>query len=164
MNPLKQHDVVAAAVAKALIDLNFTLATAESCTGGWLAKVLTDIAGSSVWFERGFVTYSNAAKIEMLGVNPETLDSVGAVSEDVAMEMAVGAVKQSHADVAVSVSGIAGPGGGTPEKPVGTVWFAWASKESLSVAERYQLQGDRESIRRQSVLIALQGILSKFCE
>lgn len=163
MNSLTEHHDLATAIGHALVGSHFTLATAESCTGGWLAKILTDIAGSSAWFERGFVTYSNAAKIEMLRVNPLTLETVGAVSEQVVLEMATGAIKHSHADVAVSISGIAGPGGGTPEKPVGTVWFAWAGRQHQPVAEHYYLPGDRESIRAQSVLIALQGILRKFC-
>lgn len=104
-----------------------TVTTAESCTGGWLAKAITDIAGSSAWFERGFVTYSNEAKAQMIGVREETLAQHGAVSEPVVVEMAIGALKAARADFAVAISGIAGPDGGSEEKPVGTVWFAFAS-------------------------------------
>lgn len=134
-------------------------ATAESCTGGWVAKVITDIAGSSLWFDRGFVTYSNQAKQEMLGVSGETLTTEGAVSEATVVEMARGALRNSQASVAVSLSGIAGPGGGSPEKPVGTVWFAWASKEGKVETRMERLTGDREAVRRQAVALALQGLL-----
>lgn len=136
-----------------------TIATAESCTGGWVAKVLTDIAGSSAWFERGFITYSNAAKQEMLGVRPDLIDTEGAVSEAVVREMVRGAIANSNADLALAVSGIAGPGGGTPEKPVGTVWFAWGRSGSAVVTRMLRFSGDRERVRRQAVLAALRGAL-----
>ncbi len=135
------------------------LATAESCTGGWIAAAITAIAGSSDWFERGFVTYSNAAKQEMLGVGEDTLVIKGAVSEPTACEMAAGALARSRAQVAVAVTGIAGPGGGSAEKPVGMVCFAWATRDGKSAAQTRQFKGDRESVRRQSVIAALQGVL-----
>ena len=134
------------------------LATAESCTGGWAAQVVTSVAGSSAWFDRGFVTYSNAAKQELLGVRPETLRKHGAVSEDTAREMAQGALERSQATIALSVTGVAGPGGGTPDKPVGMVCFAWARGGKLSSETRH-FPGDRESVRRQSVIRALEGVL-----
>jgi nicotinamide-nucleotide amidase len=138
------------------------LATAESCTGGWIAKVVTDIPGSSAWLDRGFVTYSNDAKVQMLGVDPGTLAAHGAVSEAVVSEMVLGALANSSAQVAVAVSGIAGPGGGTPDKPVGTVWLAWALPGRDPVTRCEQLAGDREAVRRQTVeraLAALIGLL-----
>jgi nicotinamide-nucleotide amidase len=135
------------------------LVTAESCTGGWAAQVVTSIAGSSAWFERGFVTYSNAAKQELLGVRAQTLRNHGAVSEETAREMARGALERSRATVALAITGIAGPGGGSAEKPVGTVCFAWARGSAVRSETRY-LAGDRESVRRQSVVLALEGVLS----
>lgn len=135
------------------------LATVESCTGGWVAQAVTAIAGSSEWFERGFVTYSNAAKLDMLGVNPRTLAARGAVSEETAHEMAAGALARSHAQVAVAITGIAGPTGGTPDKRVGMVCFAWAMKEGAVIAETRHFKGNRESVRRQAVTAALQGVL-----
>lgn len=135
------------------------LAVAESCTGGWLAKVCTDISGSSKWFDRGFVTYSNRAKQQMLGVSEQTLQVDGAVSEAVVIEMVSGALQQSDAHVAVSISGVAGPGGGTEEKPVGTVWFAWKRTSMPAVASCYHFDGDRNEVRRQAVERALQGLL-----
>ncbi len=135
------------------------LATAESCTGGWVAQAVTAIAGSSDWFERGFVTYADAAKQEMLGVSAATLARHGAVSEETAREMAAGALAHSRALVAVAITGIAGPSGGSPEKPVGTVCFAWSRKDAESVAQTRRFEGDRESVRRQSVIVALQGVL-----
>jgi nicotinamide-nucleotide amidase len=134
--------------------------TAESCTGGWIAKCVTDIAGSSAWLERGFVTYSNAAKQEMLGVASATLAVHGAVSEAVVAEMAAGALAHSHATVAVAVSGIAGPGGGTADKPVGTVCFAWALAGRVEVAT-CRFAGDREQVRRDSVVHALAGLIGR---
>ncbi len=139
------------------------LATAESCTGGWVAKVCTDLAGSSQWFECGFVTYSNAAKVRDLGVSERTLADHGAVSEATVKEMAAGALRVSGADIAVAISGIAGPDGGTPSKPVGTVWFGLASRqgaETAAVAEVQVFAGDRELIRRRSVERALQLVLT----
>ena len=138
---------------------NMLVATAESCTGGWVAKVITEIAGSSRWFDRGFVTYSNQAKQEMLGVREETLVSRGAVSEATVVEMARGALNNSQAAVALSVSGIAGPGGGSPEKPVGTVWFAWARDDGEVQTRIERIAGDRDAVRRQAVVVALQGML-----
>jgi nicotinamide-nucleotide amidase len=135
------------------------LATAESCTGGWVAQEVTSIAGSSGWFERGFVTYSNAAKMEMLHVKANTLHSHGAVSAQTAGEMAAGALASSHAHVAVAITGIAGPDGGSADKPVGTVCFAWAQTNRKVHAETRHFDGDRESVRRQSVIVALQGVL-----
>lgn len=145
-------------VAAALKAQGMMLVTAESCTGGGIAQELTSVSGSSVWFERGFVTYSNAAKEEMLGVSPQTLEEDGAVSETTVREMAEGALQYSRAQVAVAVSGIAGPGGGTAQKPVGTVWFAWACNGEVRAA-CHQFSGDREAIRVKSVRAALQGIV-----
>jgi len=135
------------------------LATAESCTGGWVAQSLTAVAGSSAWFERGFVTYSDAAKQEMLEVSTETLAAHGAVSEHTAREMATNALAHSRAQLAVAITGIAGPGGGSTEKPVGTVCFAWAKNDGALNVETRHFAGDRESVRRQSVMVALQGVL-----
>ncbi len=135
------------------------LAAAESCTGGWIAMAITAVAGSSQWFERGFVTYSNEAKHEMLGVAQATLDAQGAVSEASAREMAQGAVAHSRAQIAVAVTGIAGPGGGSAAKPVGTVCFAWAGPDTRLRSETRLFQGSREQVRRQTVIAALQGII-----
>jgi nicotinamide-nucleotide amidase len=134
------------------------LVTAESCTGGWLAEAVTAIAGSSVWFDRGFITYSNAAKQEILGVNPETLEKYGAVSEQTALEMANGALAHSQAQVGVSITGIAGPSGGSPNKPVGTVWIAYAFPNNTYAQYNY-FTGDRAGIRKQAVITALQRLL-----
>ena len=150
---------LAAAVAGRLKASGALLATAESCTGGWVAQALTAIAGSSGWFERGFVTYSNAAKEELLGVRPETIARHGAVSEETAREMALGALAHSHATITLSVTGIAGPSGGTPEKPVGTVCFAWAGKAFPVRTETRRFAGDREAVRRQSVEHSLARLL-----
>lgn len=136
------------------------LATAESCTGGWVAQAATAIAGSSAWFDRGFVTYSNPAKTDVLGVPAALLARHGAVSEPVARAMAEGALARSRAQVAVAITGIAGPDGGTAEKPVGTVWFAWAMQGQGTRAEQRRFGGDREAVRRQSVAIALEGLLA----
>ncbi len=154
---------LAVAVGEAMAARGARLATAESCTGGWIAKVLTDIAGSSVWFERGWVTYSNAAKQQDLDVPEALLVGCGAVSEPVVLAMARGALQRSGADFAVAVSGVAGPGGGTPEKPVGTVWTAWAwrgGEGPAARAECRQFPGDREAVRRQTVVFALEGLLA----
>ena len=136
-----------------------TLVTAESCTGGGVAQAVTMISGSSAWFDRGFVTYSNTAKEEVLGVAPDTLEQHGAVSEQTVREMADGALQYSRAQVAVSVSGVAGPTGGTPEKPVGMIWFAWATNDTVR-AECHHLPGDRDAVSAKSVQIALQGVLN----
>lgn len=135
------------------------LATAESCTGGWVAQAVTSVAGSSDWFDRGFVAYSNDAKRELLGVRADTLERHGAVSEETACEMARGALERSRAGVAVAVTGIAGPGGGSAAKPVGTVCFAWARRGGAPRSETRRFDGDREGVRRQSVVHALEGVL-----
>jgi nicotinamide-nucleotide amidase len=135
------------------------IVTAESCTGGWVAQELTAIAGSSAWFDRGFVTYSNAAKQEMLGVRAETLSRHGAVSEETASEMARGALEHSAGSVALAITGIAGPTGGSAEKPVGTVCFAWTRKGRTPTAETRRFAGDREAVRRQSVEHVLARVL-----
>ena len=134
------------------------IATAESCTGGWIAQIITEVSGSSGWFDRGFVTYSNAAKMQMLGVKPDTLDKYGAVSAQTATEMVNGALAYSDADCAIAVTGIAGPDGGTAQKPVGTVFIAWAYKnQEVKVVEK-KLTGNRHQIRWQTVKIALVGV------
>lgn len=155
-------------LAQLLLVANKKLTTAESCTGGWVAKVLTDLAGSSDWFERGFVTYSNQAKQEMLGVSESTLETCGAVSQETVSEMAMGALKNSYADFSLSISGIAGPGGGSVDKPVGLVWFSWAAKENntlnILASEKKVFSGDRDSVREQAVeyvLIELIKLLEK---
>jgi len=137
------------------------LATAESCTGGGVAQAITSVSGSSEWFDRGFVTYSNQAKCEMLGVRPETLAAHGAVSEQTALEMAAGALDHSSAGVSLAVTGVAGPTGGSPEKPVGMVCFAWALSGRPAESETRNFDGDRDAVRRQSVIRALQGLLER---
>ena len=137
------------------------LSCAESCTGGWLAKCLTDRPGSSTWFEFGFVTYADSAKQALLGVRAATLADHGAVSQQVAQEMANGARRVSGADLAVAISGIAGPGGGTADKPVGTVWLAWAGPDGLQGAELREFSGDRAAVRSQAVAAALDGTLAR---
>ena len=149
---------LAALVGERLRAKRALLVTAESCTGGWVSQALTEIAGSSEWFERGFVVYSNAAKEEMLGVSSDTLLRHGAVSEQTARELARGALERSRGTIALSVTGVAGPGGGSAEKPVGLVWFAWATKNEVR-SESKRFGGDRESVRRQSVVRALEGVL-----
>jgi nicotinamide-nucleotide amidase len=146
-------------VGSALKRRKLMLATAESCTGGWVSEAVTMVPGSSDWFERGFVTYTFISKREMLGVKSRTLGRHGAVAEEVVREMAEGALARSHAQVAVAVSGIAGPGGGTPGKPVGMVCFAWAAKSGATRSETRRFSGNREAVRRQSVEHALNGIL-----
>jgi nicotinamide-nucleotide amidase len=134
------------------------MATAESCTGGGIAQAITEVPGSSVWFDRGFVTYSNSAKVQMLGVSPQTLEKWGAVSAETATEMAEGALTHSDADVAVAVTGIAGPEGGTSEKPVGTIFIAWADKNGKSKVVKIQFAGNRQEIRAQTVERAMGGM------
>jgi nicotinamide-nucleotide amidase len=134
-----------------------TIVTAESCTGGWISQVMTDTPGSSAWFDRGFVTYSNAAKVQMLGVNLQTLEHYGAVSTETATEMAEGALARSEAGIAVAVTGIAGPEGGTKEKPVGTVFIAWADKNGTRVIKKHYT-GNRREIRAQTVKSAVEGL------
>lgn len=133
--------------------------TAESCTGGGVAAAITRISGSAKWFERGFVTYANSAKRDLLGVQQRTLKENGAVSEAVAREMAVGALEHSRADVSVSVTGIAGPTGAVPGKPVGTVWFCWAARGGPVQSRRFLFKGGRIEVRRQAVAMALQGLI-----
>lgn len=137
-----------------------TLVTAESCTGGWIAKTLTDIAGSSSWFECGMAAYSYEAKQALLGVRPETLEHHGAVSRETVIEMVSGALVHSGATLAVAVTGIAGPGGGTVDKPVGTVWVAWKRRGGYPQAEVFHFHGSREAVRRQTVAAALQGMIA----
>ena len=139
----------------------YTLATAESCTGGWVAQVVTSIAGSSAWFERGFVTYSNAAKQEMLGVKAATLARFGAVSAEAAIEMAKGALMHSQSQISVAITGVAGPQGGSEDKPVGTVWFAWAGggRPPITLCEHFE--GRRVAVRRQAVETALRGLIER---
>jgi len=152
-------DGIATRLGELLTARGWRLATAESCTGGWIAKVVTDIPGSSGWFDRGFVSYSNAAKQEMLGVRPETLEAQGAVSEGTVREMAAGAIERSRAQVAVAVSGIAGPAGGSADKPVGTVCFAWTIPGSQIQTRRLQFAGNRDEVRHQAVRVALELLL-----
>ena len=152
-------DTLATQVGTALKAHGLMLTTAESCTGGGVASALTDIGGSSAWFERGFITYSNSAKQEMLGVSPESLLRYGAVSEAVVREMVAGALQRSKSQMALAVSGVAGPDGGSAEKPVGTVWFAWGIKGGQCVAQLHRLSGSRAEIRAHAVRIALQGVL-----
>jgi nicotinamide-nucleotide amidase len=151
---------LATSVGQRLRAAHALLVTAESCTGGWVAQVVTSVAGSSEWFERGFVTYSNDAKQELLGVQGETLQRHGAVSEETAKEMALGALARSKGSVALSLTGVAGPGGGSPGKPVGMVCFAWA-RHGMVASQTCHFAGDRESVRRQSVIHALQGLLER---
>lgn len=150
---------MAKAALQACTTHDIMLATAESCTGGMIASMLTDIEGCSAVFDRGFVTYSNEAKIEMLGVSKETLDAHGAVSRETALEMASGALARSHAGIAISVTGIAGPGGGSPEKPVGLVWFGLARKDVEPLTEKHVFEDrGRDHIRRETTRYALQMI------
>jgi nicotinamide-nucleotide amidase len=143
----------------ACLEHHLTIATAESCTGGWAAQVITHTAGSSAWFERGFVTYDNAAKVDMLNVRQATLEEFGAVSLETAAEMAGGALKNSNALISLAISGIAGPTGGSPGKPVGTVCFAWCLRGQMPQTECFHFDGDREAVRRQAVVYGLQGLL-----
>jgi nicotinamide-nucleotide amidase len=136
----------------------YKIATAESCTGGWIAQAITEVPGSSAWFDRGFVTYSNNSKVQMLGVSPKTLEQYGAVSTEIAKQMAAGALANSEADWAVAVTGIAGPNGGSKTKPVGTVYVAWQGKNGEAKVDRLQLSGDRHQIRKQAVENAIEGV------
>jgi len=161
-------DAEPAALARSAADevqrQKLMLVTAESCTGGWIAKTLTDLPGSSAWFDAGVVTYSYEAKESLLGVNPRTLEHDGAVSEETALEMVSGALARFGAGVAVAVTGIAGPSGGTPEKPVGTVWIGWKRRGGYAHARLYQFAGDREAVRRQTVAAALAGLRKTLTE
>ena len=151
---------LAATLGAAALARGAMIATAESCTGGLVAGAITAIPGSSAWFERGFVTYSNLAKEQQLGVAASTIARYGAVSEETAKAMAQGAVRDAPAQWAVAVTGIAGPDGGSPEKPVGTVWFAWAGPDHLQ-AQRQQFGGDRKAVREASVRVALEGLVDR---
>ena len=151
-------------IGRALKARGATVTAAESCTGGWIAKAITDIAGSSAWFERGFVTYSNEAKSQMIGVSEATLRDNGAVSEPVVVEMAIGALRAARADYAISVSGVAGPDGGSEEKPVGTVWFAFATARGEGITRRECFSGDRDAVRRQATAYALQTLWQQFLQ
>jgi nicotinamide-nucleotide amidase len=146
-------------VAETLLAHRYQLTTAESCTGGWLAKCCTDLTGSSIWFDRGFVPYSNQAKQDLLSVSATTIEKYGAVSKETAIEMAEGALKNSQASISVAITGIAGPTGGTKIKPVGTVYFAFSIKNNPTISAQYLFKGDREMIRRQAVTTALEGIV-----
>jgi nicotinamide-nucleotide amidase len=152
---------LAAELGRRLAARHAFAATAESCTGGLVAGAITAIAGSSGWFDRGFVTYSNEAKMELLGVDADALARNGAVSEATAKAMAEGAIRASRADLAVAVTGIAGPAGGTAAKPVGMVCFAWAMRGGLTTAATHRFNGDREAVRRVSVLVSLQGLIDR---
>ena len=158
----QQLQALSAQIGEKLKQQNATVTCAESCTGGWIAKVFTDISGSSAWFERGFVTYSNDAKQQLVGVQATSLEQYGAVSEAVVREMAQGARQAAQADYAISVSGIAGPDGGSVEKPVGTVWFGFAGPHEKTLTFQQHFAGDREAVRRQSVAWALQRLYGEF--
>lgn len=145
-------------VAAAALQQRLMVVTAESCSGGWIAKTLTDLPGSSAWFDAGVVTYSYRAKETLLGVDPRTLERTGAVSEETVLEMASGALARFGAGMAVAVTGIAGPSGGTPEKPVGTVWIGWKRRGGHAHAQLFRFDGDRDAVRRQTVAAALAGL------
>ncbi|MFL2531931.1 MAG: CinA family protein [Porticoccaceae bacterium] len=149
---------IAERVGNQLLQKKAKITTAESCTGGGIAEAITATAGSSQWFEYGYITYANRAKKQLLNVSQKTLDAYGAVSEQVVEQMAVGAIHSSGANYAIAVSGIAGPDGGSAEKPVGTVWVCWITPETTRV-EQYQLQGDRQAVREQVIKISLQELL-----
>ncbi|NRB54617.1 MAG: CinA family protein [Salinicola sp.] len=150
-------------LGEACLALGVRLTTAESCTGGGVASAITAIAGSSAYFETGYVTYANAAKQRLLGVSRATLETHGAVSEETVREMVVGACRDSGAELGVAVSGVAGPAGGSPDKPVGTVWFAWGNPHHQRV-QRHQLPGDRRRIRESAVAVALSGLIESLAE
>lgn len=157
--PADPLDTLGALAGSRLKERGERLVSAESCTGGWVAQVVTSVAGSSEWFERGFVTYSNESKQELVGVRAETLARHGAVSEETAREMALGALAASRGTLSLAVTGVAGPSGGTPAKPVGMVCFAWADRSGTVRSETRHFTGDREKVRRQSVMRALQGVV-----
>lgn len=146
-------------LGQALLARGWSVATAESCTGGGIGTAITAVPGSSAWFDGGLITYSNRAKQTLLGVDAATLAAVGAVSEAVVSQMALGALQRCNADLAVAVSGIAGPDGGSAEKPVGTVWIAWAQRDAAVTSRRFVFAGDRHSVRQQTIVQALQGLL-----
>jgi nicotinamide-nucleotide amidase len=155
---------LAGEVASEVTQRRLMLVTAESCTGGWVAKTLTDLPGSSAWFHAGVVTYSYEAKEALLGVNPRTLEHSGAVSEETVLEMVSGALARFGAGVAVAVTGIAGPSGGMPDKPVGTVWIGWKRRGGYGHAQLFHFPGDREAVRRQTVAAALIGLRKTLTE
>ena len=151
-------DQLAARLGQRLRAAHDRVVTAESCTGGWIAKAMTGVTGSSDWFDSGMVAYSYEAKQALLGVRPQTLESQGAVSRETVIEMVSGALVHSGASVAVAVTGIAGPGGGSADKPVGTVWIGWKRRGGYTRAELFHFDGDRDAVRRQTVAAALQGL------
>ena len=151
-------DALSRATGERLLALRHMLVTAESCTGGWIAKCMTDVAGSSAWFDCGMAAYSYEAKQALLGVRPQTLEAFGAVSRETVVEMVSGALVHSGASVAVAVTGIAGPGGGSADKPVGTVWIGWKRRGGYARAELFQFDGNRDAVRRQTVAAALRGV------
>lgn len=155
---MEQPITLAKQVGQYLLARQWYLATAESCTGGWVAETITAVAGSSQWFERGFVCYSNIAKQEMLGVNAVDLQRYGAVSEQVACALAEGALQHSHAHLSLSVTGIAGPDGGSDDKPVGTVWFAWSGRHFATQSQVQHFTGNRQQVRLQAVMYSLEHI------
>ena len=149
---------IATQLGERLLRINGKVTVAESCTGGGIAEAITSVAGSSQWFEYGFISYANRAKVQLLDVEQSLLDTYGAVSEQVVEQMATGALRTSNSDYAIAVSGVAGPDGGTVEKPVGTVWICWITPSTTRV-EKYQLQGDRQAVRQQVIKISLQELL-----
>jgi len=155
-----QFESLVSQVGKALVDNDFMVVTAESCTGGMIAEALTSIGGSTAWFDRSYITYSYESKREMLGVKEITIQKKGAVSQECVEEMALGALQQSHATVSVACSGIAGPSGGTPDKPVGTVWLAWAVQgQEEVISQQFHFDGDRQAVREKTTETALMGIM-----
>ena len=151
-------DLLAQAIGARLLAMRQMLVTAESCTGGWIAKCMTDVPGSSTWFDCGMAAYSYEAKQALLGVRPQTLEVHGAVSRECVVEMVSGALVHSGATIAVAVTGIAGPGGGSPDKPVGTVWIGWKRRGGYADAKVFHFEGDRDAVRRQTVAAALRGL------
>ena len=151
-------DLLAQATGARLLAMRQMLVTAESCTGGWIAKCMTDVPGSSTWFDCGMAAYSYEAKQALLGVRPQTLEVHGAVSRECVVEMVSGALVHSGATIAVAVTGIAGPGGGSPDKPVGTVWIGWKRRGGYADAKVFHFEGDRDAVRRQTVAAALGGL------
>ena len=155
----KSNLALAQQLGECLKEKGVKLATAESCSGGWIAKVITDLPGSSAWFEGAIVCYSNESKHDLLGVSPRTIEEFGAVSGDTVLAMTDGLFERTVADVVVSVSGIAGPDGGSDDKPVGTVWLCWGKRDKTSVAKEFYFEGDREAVRLQTVEAALLAVL-----
>lgn len=158
---MQEMEQLAQEAGQALLRQKLLLATAESCTGGLLSMLMTRFPGSSSWFERGWVTYSNAAKMAELGVKAELLKDYGAVSEECVLAMANGAIRQSLAHISIAISGVAGPGGGTPQKPVGTVWVAWGQKLGYAEAKLFHFEGARQEICNQAAVAALEGLLER---